>query len=1226
MMPLLIQFFEVGYFRASASDSPSQLIINDTDTYIVPDTLDINISTVEVDDDDTYVYFRLNVTGSVNTTHWYGIDLDYDHDGEDDHRVQLYDGEFEWDWSIQLVNSSFSGSSLVWVVPKWLETDSNFTMQAFAYNRLTWSADYAPGDVGEWSSPYVWTVGVGIVEPYLTGVYLDYGLDLDGDGRFEYLAIEVEINATVAGNYSVTVDGLTNSTHDISVWNTTDAGYLTEGVHGITVLLSGPNIFSSRISGPYTLAKAILECYPYTDLEYSPYTTSFYDHRQFSAPPAGFTDTYSDAGVDLDGDGRFEYLVFTIGVNVTIGGTYSVGITDLLDSSGNPIDVRDSTTLDLELGVQNVSVYISGPELFSSGADGPYTISYLYLEDSAFNLLEWRDSPYRAINIYSHADFEEPASAADLAAAMGVQPADLISATFSVDEIAGSVVYGNVGFLAPTDGDTFVMMSSGNAQPANFYPYGGWMGTADDFLSVSNENPSGTGPLGGEAHDLATLNLTLRTPNWAKSLSFNFRFMSEEYPEFVGSDYNDFFSCLLDGTNVAFDTKGNIINVNNNFFDPTLTPEGTVFDGATVLLTSKAPVTAGATFELVFIVGDISDSIFDTAVFLDNFRFSTDEVEEPVTTPTICSSDSLGNEKNTFAPADPVYVTVPATGKNVTFYIVTDQNVWNDGDPLTDVSDGAEQVTLEPAPGIQVVQLWEPPLTSGSYDIVEDSNNNGLYDAGADGIDSVAEGGFAVETHMMRARAGPDQKVNEDTLVTFDGSNSSDAIGILDYTWTFTDVTPRTLTGINPTYNFTTPGVYIVTLNVTDEADNWDTDTVVITVNDVTHPTADVSIDQKVDEDNVVSFDAGDSSDNVGIVSYRWDFGDGTSGTGLTINHIYAEPGSYNVALTVWDAAGNEGTRSLTIFVLHAEAERDGPLREPRSVHLVAEVAVVGAVVTAATAALMSFGGSGQAFNSAVSKLPIPDRLKDFLQLYGEAVFEKVDKAKLEALEKAAFITRGDLAALGISAIILTIVFGFVEANGLPGFLDPSVLIAVIPSTLLSVTIVSIAEELIEALCARTCRVCRQYRLWLYGLGAFLISGLLFLFPFASPGITRYQCSEISDKTKGLIVLSKMLVLLTLMIPFAGLFMLGFKIIGDAGLLLTLMTVCYSLVPLKPLAGKAVFDYRKEVSLIALVSVAILFYSWTVNLLPHVTYLAAGVVSGFLAAITLSQLRRAHPK
>ena len=295
-------------------------------------------------------------------------------------------------------------------------------------------------------------------------------------------------------------------------------------------------------------------------------------------------------------------------------------------------------------------------------------------------------------------------------------------------------------------------------------------------------------------------------------------------------------------------------------------------------------------------------------------------------------------------------------------------------------------------------------------------------------------------------------------------------------------------------------------------------------------------------------------------------------------------------------------------------------VREPRSVYV---VAVVGVVVTITTAAWTTWG-SVQSFNSAVSKLPIPDELKDFLQFYSEKIFARVDEAKLEALEKAPFITKGELVALGFSVLIMTFVFGFVEANGLPVFLYPSVLAVVIPSTLLSVSVVSIAGELSEALCMRTCRIYRQFRLNMYGLGVFLISGLLFLFPFASPGITRYQSGEISSKTKGFIVLSRMLMLLTLTIPFAGLFILGFKIVGDAGLLLTLMTVCYSLVPLKPFDGKAVFDYRKEVSVVAFVSAGILFCGCAVNLLPHVTYLAVGAVSAFLAAITLNQLRKAH--
>jgi hypothetical protein len=82
------------------------------------------------------------------------------------------------------------------------------------------------------------------------------------------------------------------------------------------------------------------------------------------------------------------------------------------------------------------------------------------------------------------------------------------------------------------------------------------------------------------------------------------------------------------------------------------------------------------------------------------------------------------------------------------------------------------------------------------------------------------------------ARAGGDQTVNEGTLVTLDASGSSDNDVIAGYTWTFTDATPRTLTGEKPTYTFETPGAYNVTLTVFDAGGNRDQDTIMITVLD----------------------------------------------------------------------------------------------------------------------------------------------------------------------------------------------------------------------------------------------------------------------------------------------------------------------------------------------------------------------------------------------------------
>jgi len=84
-----------------------------------------------------------------------------------------------------------------------------------------------------------------------------------------------------------------------------------------------------------------------------------------------------------------------------------------------------------------------------------------------------------------------------------------------------------------------------------------------------------------------------------------------------------------------------------------------------------------------------------------------------------------------------------------------------------------------------------------------------------------------------------------------------------------------------------------------------------------------------------VTFDAGESRDNVGIVSYEWNFGDGATGLGKTLHHMYEKPGEYAVRLTVKDAEGNLGIAYAIVQVSAAE--------EPASAQDV-QLAIIGAV------------------------------------------------------------------------------------------------------------------------------------------------------------------------------------------------------------------------------------------------------------------------------------------
>lgn len=81
------------------------------------------------------------------------------------------------------------------------------------------------------------------------------------------------------------------------------------------------------------------------------------------------------------------------------------------------------------------------------------------------------------------------------------------------------------------------------------------------------------------------------------------------------------------------------------------------------------------------------------------------------------------------------------------------------------------------------------------------------------------------------ADAGDDMLVNFVTAARFNGTNSTDDVGISQFRWTFEHAgEPVELFGPIAYFPFTVHGVYNVTLNVTDAAGNWDTDTIVVTV------------------------------------------------------------------------------------------------------------------------------------------------------------------------------------------------------------------------------------------------------------------------------------------------------------------------------------------------------------------------------------------------------------
>jgi PKD repeat protein len=73
------------------------------------------------------------------------------------------------------------------------------------------------------------------------------------------------------------------------------------------------------------------------------------------------------------------------------------------------------------------------------------------------------------------------------------------------------------------------------------------------------------------------------------------------------------------------------------------------------------------------------------------------------------------------------------------------------------------------------------------------------------------------------------------------------------------------------------------------------------------------------------TFDGSGSIDPDGtITSYTWNFGDNSTGQGISVSHSYAAAGTYTVTLTVIDDGGLSGAVSRNVSVTAAPGPRRG--------------------------------------------------------------------------------------------------------------------------------------------------------------------------------------------------------------------------------------------------------------------------------------------------------------
>lgn len=237
--------------------------------------------------------------------------------------------------------------------------------------------------------------------------------------------------------------------------------------------------------------------------------------------------------------------------------------------------------------------------------------------------------------------------------------------------------------------------------------------------------------------------------------------------------------------------------------------------------------------------------------------------------------------ENTIGGCDAAF-TYTIDGMTVSFTDISDPGVgpilewfWNFGDGTT---------SSDPNP----VHTYAEP---GEYDVC---------------LTIHADGGCWSDDCESNIPVGPDADctVNAE-LLTLDGTNAQFIASVLPtpdevtYTWifgdgtTFTETLPGTAS--DPWHEYAEPGMYEVCVIITTAAGCVDEYCFGLTIPDGVYCISDFEFD--TDGFFVLFTETATASGD--ILSYNWNFGDGTTGTGEVVEHLYTEPGTYIVCLTI---------------------------------------------------------------------------------------------------------------------------------------------------------------------------------------------------------------------------------------------------------------------------------------------------------------------------------------